>query len=169
MIKQVQHNELDTCLLVIRESFADVAHEFNLTKENCPNHTSFITMDILKYHWDNGFLMYGFYLGDEAIGYVSLENKGNTVFELRNLSVLPEYRKKGYGEQLLAFCKIKVKELNGTKISIGIIEENIKLKNWYIRNGFIHTGTKQFDHLPFTVGYMECPVYVPDFMVRSTL
>ena len=37
-------------------------------------------------------------------------------------------------------------------------EENIKLKNWYVANGFIHTGTKQFNHLPFTVGFMECMV-----------
>ena len=88
MIKQIQYSELDTCLLVIRESFADVANEFNLTKENCPKHTSFITMDILEYHWDNGFLMYGFYLDDEIIGYVSLENKGNTVFELQNCKCL---------------------------------------------------------------------------------
>ena len=158
MIKQIQHSELDTCLSVIRNSFADVAQEFNLTLDNCPNHTSFITMDILEYHWNNGFLMYGLYIDDEIIGYVSLEDKGDTVFELRNLSVLPKYRNKGYGEQLLDFCKTKVKELKGSKISIGIIEENIKLKNWYLKIGFVHTGTKRFDHLPFTVGYMECPV-----------
>ena len=29
------------------------------------------------------------------------------------------------------------------------------LKNWYISNGFVHTGTKKFDHLPFTSGYLE--------------
>ena len=22
-------------------------------------------------------------------------------------------------------------------------------------NGFVHTGTKKFDHLPFTIGYLE--------------
>ena len=29
------------------------------------------------------------------------------------------------------------------------------LKAWYQSQGFIHTGTKTFDHLPFTVGFME--------------
>ena len=38
-------------------------------------------------------------------GIKSLEDKGDTVFELRNLSVLPKYRNKRYGEQLLDFCK----------------------------------------------------------------
>ena len=37
----------------------------------------------------------------------------------------------------------------------GIIEESVVLKNWYIANGFVHTGTKKFDHLPFTCGYLE--------------
>jgi len=94
--------------------------------------------------------MYGFYLGNAIVGYVSLEDKGNAVFELRNLSVLPEHRHKGYGKELLSYCKIKVKELNGNCISIGIIEENAVLKEWYTVNGFEHIGTKLFEHLPFT-------------------
>jgi hypothetical protein len=51
-----------------------------------------------------------------------------------------------------------VKELGGHKISIGIIEENTVLKRWYSNNGFIHLGTKTFDHLPFTVGFMEAVI-----------
>ena len=35
------------------------------------------------------------------------------------------------------------------------IEESTVLKNWYITNGFEHVGTKKFDHLPFTSGYLE--------------
>ena len=41
------------------------------------------------------------------------------------------------------------------KITIGIIEDNTILKDWYETLGFIHTGTKEFDSLPFTVGFME--------------
>ena len=40
------------------------------------------------------------------------------------------------------------------EITIGIIEENTVLKNWYADHGFVHTGTKKFPHLPFTVGFM---------------
>ena len=158
MIKQIQHSEIDYCVTMIQKSFIDVAEKFGITKENCPTHTSFITMRNLQYHWNNGFLMYGYYLNNNIIGYVSLENKDNGAFELRNLAILPEYRHRGYGKQILDFCKMKVKELNGDKITLGIIEENTVLKNWYAANGFVHTGIKLFDHLPFTVGYMECTV-----------
>ena len=158
MIKLVQDSDFGRCLSVIRESFSSVAKEFNITEENCPTHTSFITMRNLEYHNSNGFLMYGYLCNDGIIGYVSLENKGNGVFELRNLAVLPEHRHKGLGKQLLDFCETKVKELDGCKITIGIIEENTVLKNWYVANGYLHVGTKTFPHLPFTVGYMEFTV-----------
>lgn len=28
-------------------------------------------------------------------------------------------------------------------------------QNWYSSNGFVHKGTRKFDHLTFTVGVME--------------
>ena len=74
---------------------------------------------------------------------------------MNDVAILSEYRHFGYGKALLDFCKDKIKELGGSKITIGIVEENTVLKDWYAANEFIHTGTKQFEHLPFTVGYME--------------
>ena len=155
MIKQLCVSDLEHCLLVIRESHASVAKEFNLTRENCPKHTSFIEMRNLQYHMENGYLMYGYFIKNSIAGYCSLENKDNGVFELHNLAVLPKYRHKGLGTQMLDFCKAKVREMGGSKITLGLIEENITLKKWYCANGFTHVGTKKFEHLPFTVGYME--------------
>ena len=43
-------------------------------------------------------------------------------------------------------------------MTIGIIEENNRLRDWYIRQGFSHIGTKVLPHLPFTVGLMVLSV-----------
>ena len=158
MIKKIQLSDLERCVSVICKSNATVAEEFGLTKENCPKHTSFMNKKILEYHWNTGFLMFGYYKNNDIIGYVSLSSKDNAVFELHNLSVLPEYRHLGYGKELLAYCIDKVKELAGSEIEIGIIEENNRLKNWYTLNGFEHIGVKRFDHLPFTVGFMKLKI-----------
>ena len=77
------------------------------------------------------------------------------MYELNKLSVLPEWRHCGYGKKLLDFCKAKAREFGGNKITLDIIEENTRLKDWYIANRFISTGTNKFEHLPFTTGYME--------------
>lgn len=140
---------------VIRRSFATVANDFQLTIKNCPTHTSFITDSRLKEQFKDGYYPYGYFADGKLVGFVSLTNIGNGEYELKNLAVLPEFRRLGYGKALLDYCKMKLKELGGTKIIIGIIEEHTVLKEWYTANGLIHTGTKKFDHLPFTAGYME--------------
>lgn len=62
----------------------------------------------------------------------------------------------GLGKKLVAYAADYAKDhLGAQKIQIGIVEENTVLKAWYQSQGFTHTGTKTFDHLPFTVGFME--------------
>lgn len=154
-IKPVSFSDLPACLDVIRTSFATVAAEFGLTEQNCPAHTSFMKFEKLDNQYTGGYRMYGLYDRDKVIGYFSLSPAGTGIFELHNLCVLPEYRHCGYGRRLIEYAAGEIRGAGGTKIVIGIIEENIRLKSWYAANGFVHTGTKKFPHLPFTAGYME--------------
>mgnify|MGYP003509241146 CR=1 FL=1 len=102
----------------------------------------------LKYSYQNSTI-------GNIIGYMSLSKESDDAYELHNLAVLPEYRHNGYGKLLLDHAKDVVKASGGNVIKIGIIEESTVLKNWYIANGFVHTETKKFDHLPFTSGYFS--------------
>ena len=156
MIERVNSKEqLNTCLEIIHKSFITVAGEFGLTKDNCPNHTAFLPIDKLIRQYENGTNMILYHHNGEYVGYFSLVNNGESV-ELNNLSVLPEYRHLGIGKKLVEYAKnYVIKNTGAKKITIGIIEDNIILKNWYSSLGFIHTGTKRFDNLPFTVGFME--------------
>lgn len=155
MIYEVEKNELKECLDVIHQSFSTVAEQFGLNQKNCPNHTSFIPLSFLETQMNWGWHMYALYAGKKIIGYMSLSKEGDDAFELHNLAVLPEYRHNGFGKLLLDQAKDIVKSSGGKNIKIGIIEESTVLKNWYLSNGFVHTGTKKFGHLPFTSGYLE--------------
>ena len=155
MIREVTKNDLNECLEVIHQSFSTVAEQFGLTKENCPKHTSFIPLSFLETQMNWGWNMYALYAGKKIIGYMSLSKEDDDAFELHNLAVLPEYRHNGFGKLLLDYAKDVVKASGGNVIKIGMIEESTVLKNWYIANGFVHTGTKKFDHLSFTSGYLE--------------
>ncbi|MBQ3228409.1 MAG: GNAT family N-acetyltransferase [Clostridia bacterium] len=154
-IIKVTKDNLPECLDVIHQSFATVTDEFGLTKENCPKHTSFIPLSYLETQMKWGWLMFGLYTDKRIIGYMSLSKEADKAYELHNLAILPEFRHNGFGKQLLDHAKETVRSLGGSKIKIGIIEESTVLKNWYITNGFEHVGTKKFDHLPFTSGYLE--------------
>ena len=155
MIQLLNFENLPVSLEVIHQSFATVAGEFGLTRENCPKHTSFIPLEYLKNQYKWGWIIFGLYDNSEMVGYASLSKESQDAYGLHNLAVLPEYRHKGYGKMLLNYAKEKVRQLNGQKIQISIIEENTVLKNWYMANGFVHIDTKKFDHLPFMVGFME--------------
>ena len=155
LIFEADADELPQCLDVIHRSFRTVAEQFGLTKENCPKHTSFMPLSFLETHKNWGWQMFALYAGKTIIGYMSLSKDEDGSYGLHNLAVLPEYRHKGFGKLLLDHGKSVVKSQGGSKIKIGIIEESTVLKNWYIANGFTHTGTKKFDHLPFTSGYLE--------------
>ena len=154
-ISEVKASDLLRCLDVIRQSFKTVADDFGLRYENCPGHTSFITPDVLDAQMNRGWHMYALYAEEDIIGYMSVSKESDDSCELHNLAVLPEYRHNGFGKLLLDHAKEAVKSLGGNTIKISIIEENTVLKNWYIANGFVHTGTKKFDYLPFTSGYLE--------------
>ncbi|MGN0521862.1 MAG: GNAT family N-acetyltransferase [Eubacterium sp.] len=156
MIEKVKSKEqLNACLNIIHNSFITVADEFRLNKENCPNHTAFMSIDKLIEQYENGADMFLYKHSDKYVGYFSLENNDESV-ELNNLSVLPKYRHLGIGKEMVNYAKdFIIKNAKAEKIAIGIIEDNAVLKDWYKQLGFIHTGTRKFKHLPFTVGFME--------------
>ena len=157
MIKRIEERELAECVEVIRVSFGTVAEEFGFTEENASRFTAFATtFERLRWHLMGEHRpMYGFYAEDKIVGYYSLLLQENGECELNNLSVLPAYRHRGIGEALLKHAFAGAKELHCTKMNIGIVEENIRLRRWYEDIGFMHVGTKKFDFFPFTCGYME--------------
>lgn len=156
MIIQVDDkSHLNNCLEIIRNSFITVAEELGLTENNCPSHTAFITIDKLEKQFNEGRPMFLFYQEDVPVGYFSLAKCSDEVWELNNLAVLPEYRHLGIGKAMVDYAVATVENYGGNKISIGIIEENTTLKNWYLKLGFNHISTRKFEHLPFSVGFME--------------
>ena len=157
MIQEVNEKDISECVKVIRESFATVANEFGFTIENAPKFTAFSTTEErLRWHlFGEHRPMYAFFDNDKIIGYYSLLLQNNNECELNNLCVLPTYRHRNIGQELLIHAFNTARELNCVKVNIGIVEENKVLRNWYESFGFIHTGKRKFDFFPFTCGYME--------------
>ena len=147
--------ELENSVSLIADSFRTVAVEFNLTKDNCPTHPSSVTLKQLNEMKRKGLKLFGLFEDDAQVGFVAVEKKKHKVFNLEKLAVLPEHRHKGYGGKLVEFSVEYVKNTDGEKLSIGIINEHTVLKKWYAAKGFQETSVVKFEHLPFTVCFME--------------
>jgi len=154
-IREIREVELEDCAEVIRQSFITVAKDFGLTVENCPTNGAFIQKERMEIEREKGHIMYSMVCEDQIIGFMQLEKSTEELYFLQKLVVLPKYRHQGLGKKLLDYAKVKVGSWGGNRISIGIIEENTVLREWYQAYGFITTGTRKFEHLPFTVGFME--------------
>jgi ribosomal protein S18 acetylase RimI-like enzyme len=67
---------------------------------------------------------------------------------------LPEARRNGHGKALVDHIISQAKRIEAKQISIGIIADDVELKRWYLKMGFVEGETKEFDHLPFLVLFM---------------
>ena len=157
MIERVEKKDIPECVKLIRESFLTVAEEFGITVENAPRFTAFATTEErLLWHLEHEYRpMYACYDNGSLAGYYSLQIQETGECELNNLCVLPAYRHKGIGRNLLEHAFMIAAEAGCIRMKLGIVEENTVLKRWYESFGFVPTGTKKFDFFPFTCGYME--------------
>ena len=157
MIREILQEDAAQCVKVIRNSFSTVAEEFGFTEENAPRFTAFATNEQrINWHLNGEHRpMYGYYENDQLIGYYSLLLQEEQQCELNNLCVLPEYRHRNIGTELLEDAFRKARDLNCRVMNIGIVEENTVLRKWYEKNGFVHIRTEKFDFFPFTCGYMR--------------
>ena len=157
MIRKAERADLLVCAAVIRKSFRTVADEFGFTPENAPGFTAFATTEerLVRQLEEQHRMMYLAEEDGEICGYYSLLPGEKEECELGSLSVLPEYRHRGIGGELLKHAEETARDLGFSVMKLSIVEENRVLREWYERNGAKHTGTKKFDFFPFTCGYME--------------
>jgi len=148
----------EECVRVIRDSFRTVADEFGLTKESAPTNAAFIELDSLEALHQKGTRFFGGFFDDRLVGFVAIRKAKDDLYYMEKLAVLPGFRHRGYGRKLVEHAIKAVKEVGGARISIGIINENTVLKEWYKGIGFVETGIRQYPHLPFKVCYMELAV-----------
>ncbi len=148
-------DEMGEWVDIIRRSFQTVADKFNLTIQNAPTNAAFIELSTLVSMQKKGIELYGVSSDNQKIGFVAIEKADEEKYYMEKLAVLPEFRHKKFGTSIMDFVFDNVKNRGGKKVCIAIINGHSILKKWYLQYGFIETGTKRFNHLPFEVCYLE--------------
>lgn len=159
IVEVLEEPLLAACVPVIRAAFQTVADDHGLTEANAPTNPAFMTLERLREARDRGVRMFALLEGgpDAApVGFVALERSRRPgVVYLERLAVLPGRRHRGLGRALMDHAFAEARRAGAERISIGIVDEHAVLKRWYLAQGFVETGTRRFEHLPFTVCYME--------------
>jgi diamine N-acetyltransferase len=142
----------------VSTAFQDVAHRFGLTPENCPRHPSNCTEDWIRLALEQGVRYFVLEHEGNMAGCAALERSGSGVCFLERLSVLPPYRRRGFGRELVDHVLEEARKLGAQGVGIGIIADHGELREWYLKLGFIEGELKDFPHLPFRVLLMSFPL-----------
>ncbi len=139
---------------IIQDSFLDVAERFGLTPQNSPTHPSNCRPEWLLREMDRGVSFYMLENDGQPVGCAALEKISDEVCYLERLAVLPQERRKGFGEALVKHVLSKARLLDVYRVGIGIIAEHKELQNWYEKLGFEEVESKRFPQLVFQVTLM---------------
>ncbi|MHC1724685.1 MAG: GNAT family N-acetyltransferase [Syntrophobacteraceae bacterium] len=158
-IRDASISDLHLLVRIVRESFRDVAFRFGITEANCPRHPSNCTSEWIESALEKGITYFIIERSGIPCGCVAIERARPEVCYLERLGVLPKYRLAGYGHALVDHALEWAWRAGAHRVEIGIISDDIGLKEWYRRIGFTETRRASFTHLPFEVTFMEI---VPD-------
>ena len=147
--------DIDLLVEMIRDAFEDVAVRFGLTLQNSPTHPSNCRPEWLMREMNRGVTFYILETQGHPAGCVALEKISDDVCYLERLAVLPEERRKGFGEALVKHVLTEAKSLNVRRMQIGIIAEHQELHGWYEKLGFEDVENRTFPQLVFHVTFMD--------------
>ena len=157
-IRACTQKDIGILVETIRRSFQDVALRFDLTQENAPRHPSNCTDDWIQKDMERGIMYFVIENENLVLGCVAFELANSNICYLERLAVLPDQRRRGFGKTLVTHVLSEGKLLGVHRVSIGIIDQQTELKNWYRGIGFVEQESKEFSHLPFRVTFMSYEV-----------
>ena len=154
-IHSVEEYQLPDCLKTLHAAFGESAKIYGYTRESYPSSGAFITLDDLVKAKEKGVHMYAAYVDGVVAGYVQLEKLDAGVYAFRRFAVLPQYQKLGIGRALVSHCRERASAYGGKKLRLIMINQNQRLKDFYISNGFRVTCTAKDESYPFEYAVME--------------
>ena len=158
ILRELQSEEdLQLCVELLRAAFVTVAEEFGLTEKSAPTNAAFTILENLNRHIQDNMNLYGMFCDSKLVGCIAIKisKSDDTVFYIERLAVDPAQRHLSYGSKLLSFAIEQIRRRGGTVASIGLMDNNERLKKWYQSKGFVQHDCRNIAHLPFKVCYMS--------------
>jgi len=153
-IRRATKEEYPLVAALIRSSYKDVAVRFHLKAKDCPAHPAFCTEESVRTSAAKGEEFYILMDDSRAVGCVALERANRDVFYMERLSILPEYRSRGYGSRLVNFCIRLARKRAARRVVVGVIADQMELIEWHRSLGFRFKQYARFHDLPYSIAFM---------------
>lgn len=138
----------------VRESFSKDYLHLGINEYNAPTNGAFFNKGQLNRLKLKGALIYVIIDEDNIAGGVGCIIEGESL-KINRLFVSVDYQGKGLGKELLDYCINIATGQRLKKVVLGMIRENKKLYNYYLRYGFSETKTTFNKKMGFNITFME--------------
>jgi len=98
----------------------------------------------LKKQMENGSQFIFVYEDNEPVGYAAYFHKGDNIYKLDKIYVLPSQQGKGTGRFVIDYIVSDIKEIGATALQLQVHRKN-KARNFYEKLGFVIIEEKDFD------------------------
>jgi GNAT superfamily N-acetyltransferase len=157
-IRKADFSDASMLNFLIRQCFLDVARKFGFNGENYPQHPSNSTLEIVQKDLSNGiFFLIKIDRGIPS-GCIGLKQISEDLCEFVRFGVLPGRRHRGFGSELVEAAILEAKKLKIKHISAQILAEDIELKQWFEKFGFIETQVIDLKDFPFRTLLMNLSI-----------
>ncbi len=149
--------DLSDAVAVLRSAHGTVARQFGFTQETNPTNSAFIDAETLRGQLEKGIELYLMTDDHVPVGCIAIEESKTEAetFYIEKVSVVPDYRNRRLGVELMNFATSLIAKRGGKHIGVALINEHEKLKAWYQQQGFREVLVKEYAHLPFNVCFMS--------------
>lgn len=153
-IEMFNEQMTDEYISAVRESFTEEYVALGLTQNNAPSNGAFFNKGQLNRLKLKGTVLYAAIDEDKIVGGMGCIVEGESL-KIKKLFVINEYKGKGIGKTLIDYCFSIAKGSQLKKVTLGMIRENEKLYNYYLRYGFIEKKTLYNEKMGLHVTFME--------------
>jgi len=98
----------------------------------------------LKKQMENGSQFIFVYEDNEPVGYAAYFHKGDNIYKLDKIYVLPSQQGKGTGRFVIDYIVSDIKEIGATALQLQVHRKN-KARNFYEKLGFVIIEERDFD------------------------
>ncbi|MDQ1281025.1 MAG: hypothetical protein QG670_2289 [Thermoproteota archaeon] len=141
----------------IRESFKNQALELELTVEKHSGYAAFETSQKVNKRIKRGEHVVLAYVGEKPVGTItfSVDSEQPVNGWIERLAVLPEFRRNGYGRELMGYAEEQLMKEGVARVELAIVKQFKHLQDFYEQLGYMPTETMKYEFLPFEILYME--------------
>jgi ribosomal protein S18 acetylase RimI-like enzyme len=156
-IRYIEPPEAELVSRIVREANAEQATVLKIDPLTFPNFVGFETAEAVLKRMEQGDRVALAFLDGEPIGTIScralIEDPSHG--HVKRFAILPRFRGRDFGRGMMVFAEEGLWQSGVTTAEVSLVAAFTRLRDYYVRLGYIPGETRSFATVPFEVLFME--------------